>query len=132
LLSDNAIVFFDFYKNIFTGAAGKFLYNLKMPRLVEIAELSKLHEDRPLQVFPLGLPVLLIRRGERVFAVENRCAHMGCPLAAGRLEGYILQCPCHDWRFDIRDGKFLDAPELFIKAYAVQLRDGKILLEIAP
>jgi len=103
-----------------------------MTRKVEAAELSKLREGKPLPVFPLGLPVLLIRRGAEVFALENRCAHMGCPLAAGALEGYVLQCPCHDWRFDIRDGKFLDAPELSVKTYAVELRDGKIFLEISP
>lgn len=96
----------------------------------EVCELSKLREGAPLAVFPLGLPVLLLRRGEEVFALENRCAHMGCPLTAGRLDGYTLQCPCHDWRFDIRTGKFLDAPELFIRTYAVLLKDEKISVEV--
>jgi 3-phenylpropionate/trans-cinnamate dioxygenase ferredoxin subunit len=72
----------------------------------EVAELAKLAEGKPSAVFPLGLPVLLIRRGAEVFALENRCAHLGCPLVSGKLDGYLLQCPCHDWRFDIRDGKF--------------------------
>jgi len=96
----------------------------------EVAELSKLAEGKPSAVFPLGLPVLLILRGAEVFALENRCAHMGCPLAAGKLDGNILQCPCHDWRFDIRDGKFIDAPELAVKTYAAEIQDGKIFLRI--
>lgn len=96
----------------------------------EVAELSKLAEGKPAAVFPLGLPVLLVRRGAEVFALENRCAHMGCPLAAGKLDGYLLQCPCHDWRFDIRDGKFLDAPELAVKTYPAEIQDGKIFIRI--
>ncbi|MDP2866839.1 MAG: Rieske (2Fe-2S) protein [Elusimicrobiota bacterium] len=96
----------------------------------EVAELSKLSEGKPSAVFPLGLPVLLVRRGAEVFALENRCAHMGCPLAAGKLDGYLLQCPCHDWRFDIRDGKFIDAPELAVKTYHAEIQDGKIFLRI--
>ena len=82
-------------------------------------------------VFPKGLPVLLVLRGEEVFALENRCAHMGCPLTLGRLEGYVLQCPCHDWRFDIRDGRFLDAPELAVKTYQAAIKDGKISIKVA-
>ena len=88
---------------------------------VEAASHEDLKEGVLRAVFPKGLPVLLVLRGAEIFALENRCAHMGCPLAAGRLEGYILQCPCHDWRFDIRDGKFLNAPELAVKTYPAEI-----------
>lgn len=98
---------------------------------IETAEAAALKEGAPHAVFPKGLPVLLVRRGAEVFALENRCAHMGCPLAAGRLEGWLLRCPCHDWRFDIRDGRFADAPEISVKVYPAQLRDGKIFVRIS-
>jgi 3-phenylpropionate/trans-cinnamate dioxygenase ferredoxin subunit len=101
-----------------------------MDVLAEVIELSKLPERKPAAVFPLGLPVLLIRLGGIVFALENRCAHLGCPLAAGKLEGYLLQCPCHDWRFDIRDGRSVDAPELAIKTYTAEIKDGKVFIRI--
>lgn len=97
---------------------------------VEIAELSKLTEGKLFPVFPKGLPVLLALLGGEVFAVENRCAHMGCPLSAGDLKGHVLRCPCHDWRFDLRDGKFLDAPELGIRKYEVEIKDGKVFVRL--
>jgi len=93
-------------------------------------ELSQLDEGRPSAVFPLGLPVLLIRLGAEVFALENRCAHMGCPLTAGKLDGYILRCPCHDWRFDVRDGRFIDAPELAVRTYPTGIKDGRIFVRL--
>lgn len=96
----------------------------------EFTELSKLPEGRAVAVFPRGLPVLLIRRGAEVFALENRCAHLGCPLAAGSLAGYTLQCPCHDWNFDIRDGRLEGTPELGVKTYAAEIRDGKVYVRI--
>jgi 3-phenylpropionate/trans-cinnamate dioxygenase ferredoxin subunit len=74
--------------------------------------------------------VLLVRLGAEVFAVENRCAHLGCPLTLGRLDGHVLQCPCHDWRFDVRDGRFLDAPELALKKYAAEIKDGKVYVRL--
>jgi 3-phenylpropionate/trans-cinnamate dioxygenase ferredoxin subunit len=55
---------------------------------------------------------------------------MGCSLKAGRLDGYIITCPCHDWRFDVRTGEFLDAKEIKIPTYKVELQDGKIFLTI--
>ncbi|HNW45029.1 MAG TPA: Rieske (2Fe-2S) protein [Elusimicrobiales bacterium] len=99
-----------------------------MSEPLEAAELGKLEEGRLHPVFPKGLPVLLVKIDGRVFALENRCAHMGCPLAAGTLDGYTLRCPCHDWRFDVRDGSFLDAPELRLKTYAVTVADGKVFI----
>jgi len=95
-----------------------------------VCELAQLAEGKPLAVFPRGLPVLLVRRGNAVFALENRCPHMGCPLAAGSLEGYTLTCPCHDWRFDIRDGKFSNAAEIKARVYAVEISGGKVRVRI--
>ena len=96
--------------------------------MLEAAELDKLEDGRLSPAWPAGLPVLLVKKGGAVFALENRCAHMGCPLAAGSLEGYTLKCPCHDWRFDVRDGSFLDAPELRLKTYAVEIKNGKVFI----
>jgi 3-phenylpropionate/trans-cinnamate dioxygenase ferredoxin subunit len=45
------------------------------------------------------------------------------------LDSYILTCPCHDWRFDIRDGRFLDAPELSLKTYPTKTENGKIYID---
>ena len=39
-------------------------------------------------------------------------------------------CPCHDWRFDVRSGEFLDAPELRIATFATKVEDGKVLVEL--
>ena len=34
------------------------------------------------------------------------------PLFTGRLAGFTVTFPCHDWGLDIRTGRFLDAPAL--------------------
>jgi len=104
------------------------LYNLKMTELLEAAEFAKLEDGALCPASPKGLPVLLIRKGAHVFALENRCVHLGCPLAAGTLDGYTLKCPCHDWRFDVRDGRFIDAPRLRLKTYTVTIKDGKVFI----
>ena len=71
-------------------------------------------------------PVLVVKIAGKAYAISNTCPHLGCPLSAGTLDGFILKCPCHDWRFDVRTGKFIDAPEVKIDSYDVKLEKGKL------
>jgi nitrite reductase/ring-hydroxylating ferredoxin subunit len=98
---------------------------------IPVSEDVKLIEHSVRLVTPRGLAVLLIRKTKHeIYAISNRCPHMGCPLRTGLLEGYILTCPCHDWRFDIRTGKFVDAAEIVLPTYQVKVVEGMILINI--
>lgn len=81
-------------------------------------------------VYPLGVNVLVARVGGAVYAVSGRCAHMACPLLLGTLDGHTLTCSCHDWRFDIRTGRFLDAPELGLATYRVKSEAGRVFVSL--
>jgi nitrite reductase/ring-hydroxylating ferredoxin subunit len=94
-------------------------------------EEGKLRDNSVKLVSPKGIGLLLIRKsGNEIYAVSNKCAHMSCPLLGGVLEGYILQCPCHDWRFDIRTGELLEAEEIKIKVYEWKIIDGNICVKL--
>ena len=90
-----------------------------------------LREQGMAAVFPKGLPVLLIKKAAgEIYAFANKCPHMGCPLSRGHVDGYILQCPCHDWRFDIRTGLFADAAELSLRTYEWRIAEGRIFIKL--
>ncbi len=91
---------------------------------------AALPEGKMTPVYPSGVNVLMARVGGAVYALEGKCAHMGCPLFNGMLEGVILTCPCHDWRFNIRTGEFIDAPELRLKMYQTRTEDGKLFVSL--
>jgi len=38
-------------------------------------------------------------------AIDNLCPHRGGPLGEGILEGRIVICPLHGWRFDVTTGQ---------------------------
>jgi len=77
-----------------------------------------------------GVSIILINKGGHIYALRNRCAHMACTLAGGRLDGYTLQCPCHEWKYDITTGEFLEAREITVPTYRCKSQDGKILVKL--
>lgn len=97
---------------------------------IYVMEETALPEGSMAPVYPLGVNVVLARVGGTVYAVSDRCAHMACPLFTGALDGFTLTCSCHDWRFDIRTGQFLDAPELGVAVYPVKSEAGKLFVSL--
>lgn len=91
---------------------------------------ADLAEGALAQTHCVGAHVILARVNGEVYAVSDKCVHMACPLARGKLDGYALVCPCHDWRFDVRSGRFIDAPELGLETYPVKSEDGQIYIKL--
>ncbi|RME65940.1 MAG: Rieske (2Fe-2S) protein, partial [Alphaproteobacteria bacterium] len=52
-------------------------------------------------------PVLLVRQGEAVHALINRCTHAASALDGGRVRRGTIICPLHGARFQIATGKCL-------------------------
>lgn len=77
-----------------------------------------------------GQPILLVKtESAEVFAVSNRCPHMGCELQGGTLTDYTVMCPCHGWKFDVRNGQYLSNPLTTLQSYRCKIENGKIFIE---
>jgi len=97
---------------------------------VRVADEGEVPDGGVLPVYPSGLGLLLVKVGDAFYAIANRCAHMACPLESGARDEYLITCPCHDWRFDVRTGAFVEAPEISIPTYPVRLEQGAVLVEL--
>lgn len=74
-----------------------------------------------------GAPVLLIRQGERVYAIGSTCSHDGGPLHEGTLRKNVVQCPWHGARFNIKSGRVLTGPATSnVPRYDVRIADGQV------
>jgi len=71
---------------------------------------SELAESKPTRAVHNGVPILLVRRGDRLFAMAETCSHFSGPLAEGKLDGDSIVCPYHNSRFALEDGRVLDGP----------------------
>jgi nitrite reductase/ring-hydroxylating ferredoxin subunit/uncharacterized membrane protein len=88
---------------------------------------TELPENQLRRVDANGMPVLLVRRGQRIYAIADTCAHLGGPLSEGNLEDASVRCPWHGSRYSLEDGRVLEGPSVHAQpVLAVRVRDGQI------
>jgi nitrite reductase/ring-hydroxylating ferredoxin subunit len=66
-----------------------------------------------------------------IFAVDNRCPHMGFPLDRGSVKDCILTCHWHHARFDLKSGGTFDQWADDVRVFPVEVRDGAVWIDVA-
>lgn len=93
---------------------------------------AELEEEKPTAAQANGLALVLVRKGERVYALADRCSHRGCSLHEGELHDDTLTCPCHGSTFRL-DGSIVKGPATSPQpAYDVRTQAGKIAVRAHP
>lgn len=75
-----------------------------------LADVAELPDGQPVLAHAGATPLLLVRRGETVHALADRCSHLGGPLHEGNLEGDTVTCPWHGSTFCLDDGRVVHGP----------------------
>lgn len=101
-----------------------------MSRFVTVARVGEIPDGEARTVQGPGKLISVFRDGERYFAIDDMCPHMGASLAGGLVENGVVTCPWHYWRIRLSDGAWADNPRLKIGSYPVQIVDGEIRLEL--
>jgi nitrite reductase/ring-hydroxylating ferredoxin subunit len=76
-------------------------------------------------------PILVVYDRGRIFALDNRCPHMGFPLDRGSVEDGILTCHWHHARFDLESGSTFDLWADDVPICPVEVRDGEVWVKTA-
>lgn len=76
-----------------------------------------------------GRTIAVFRLEDGFFAIDDLCPHMGASLASGHLEGCVVTCPWHAWRFDVRDGTWCDNRRIRTDSFPVRIRGGMVQVE---
>jgi len=60
----------------------------------------------------------------KIYAIDNRCPHMGFPLNQGTVKDGILTCHWHHARFDLMNGGTFDQWAGDVTSFPVEIRNG--------
>jgi nitrite reductase/ring-hydroxylating ferredoxin subunit/uncharacterized membrane protein len=94
---------------------------------------SELREGAPVPAEIEGLRIVLVRRQGRVYALGERCSHLGGPLAEGEVRDEGIVCPWHGSRFALEDGRVLDGPATMPQpCFETRVRDGVVEVRRRP
>lgn len=80
---------------------------------IGVGDATRLAEGSALGARPGGHPIAVFRQGGQLFATDSLCTHAFVPLEDGLLEGFEIECPVHQARFDIRTGACTAFPARF-------------------
>lgn len=97
---------------------------------VKVAETEDVQVSQMMAVEVNDEKICLANVNGKYYAIGNVCTHMGGPLAEGKLEEYIVQCPWHGSRFDIRSGEVVRPPAMKPEStYEVKVENNDILIK---
>jgi len=92
-------------------------------------DIDSVPEDKLTKAKAGAQTLVVVRRGEKIYALHDTCAHQGCSLADGKLVdgGKRIECKCHGSRFELADGSVNRGPAVFPQPhYEVRRAEGKI------
>jgi nitrite reductase/ring-hydroxylating ferredoxin subunit/uncharacterized membrane protein len=93
----------------------------------DVVALQDLTNGTPKRVEADETPVLLLRQGERIWAIGATCPHLGGPLDEGKIEGDTVTCPWHGSVFCLDDGALRHGPATMpVAAYEVRVTNGRV------
>ena len=90
-------------------------------------DVTEVPERQPTKARAGAQTLVLVRRGDRMDALHDTCAHAGCSLSDGTIVGDTIRCGCHGSRFKLADGSVVVGPATFDQpAYEVRRAEGKL------
>lgn len=77
-----------------------------------------------------GIFLALCNVNGNFLAVDNTCPHAGGPLGEGTMDGEVVECPWHGWRFNVRTGERPENPEIRVPCVEVRVQGSDVQVKV--
>lgn len=103
-----------------------------MAEFVRVAALTDIQLGHGIVAEAKGQTLAVFNVDGTIHAINNTCCHRDGPLGEGELEGNIVTCPWHGWRYNVATGACMNNPSSKVEAYQVKIEgnDVKVLLDV--
>ena len=101
--------------------------------LEEVARTDELDEGQMTHVIIGSQDILLAKVEGTVYAMDNRCGHLGTLLHEGDLDRGIVECPGHKIHYNVTTGEYVGARNFTNydrEVFPVIIEDGVIKLDV--
>jgi nitrite reductase/ring-hydroxylating ferredoxin subunit len=99
-----------------------------MKKFVEVLTLEELPPGTGTTVLVGSKDVALFNIDGTIYALEDACLHHGLSLGASKLDGKVVTCRGHGWRYDVTTGNTLHVPDYGVQTFPTKVEDGKIFV----
>ncbi len=97
-----------------------------LPLYVTVAQVDQIPPGTCRTVEVEGIYLALCNVNGIFLAVDNTCPHAGGPLGEGSLDGDVLECPWHGWRFNVRTGERPENREIRVACVEVRIQAANV------
>jgi naphthalene 1,2-dioxygenase ferredoxin component len=101
------------------------------PNWIDALAAADLPEDDVKGVAVAGVDLAIYAVGGEVYATDNLCTHGHARLCDGFLDGHEIECPLHQGKFDVRDGRpACDPVTVALRTYPVKIEQGRVFVAL--
>jgi naphthalene 1,2-dioxygenase system ferredoxin subunit len=101
------------------------------PNWVDALSADDLPTDDVIGIVVAGRDIAVYTVGDAVYATDNTCTHGQARLCDGFLEGHEIECPLHQGKFDVRNGRPTCEPVTeALRSYPVKVDGQRVVLQI--
>jgi 3-phenylpropionate/trans-cinnamate dioxygenase ferredoxin subunit len=102
-----------------------------MSSWIDAAALDDIDDEDVKRFDHAGKTYALYHVDGKVYASDGLCTHEHVHLCDGLVMEHVIECPKHNGRFDIRDGRPLGAPVcVALKTYPAKVEGGRVMIQI--
>ena len=74
--------------------------------------------------------IVLFNVDGKYYAIQNSCPHQGWPLIHSHLEGMVVTCSLHNWKFNLQDGSSPLSDQIKAKVYPAKVEESRVMIEV--
>jgi 3-phenylpropionate/trans-cinnamate dioxygenase ferredoxin subunit len=102
-----------------------------MSSWIDAAALDDIDDEDVKRFDHAGKTYALYHVDGKVYASDGLCTHEHVHLCDGLVMEHVIECPKHNGRFDIRDGRPLGAPVcVALKTYPAKVEGGRVMIQL--
>lgn len=99
-------------------------------RRIKVAAVGEVAAGQGTVVDAEGKSLALFNVDGVFYATDNTCPHRGGPLGEGELDGCVVTCPWHAWRWDVTTGANVNNPGVRVACFPVAVENGAVYVEV--